>query len=79
MKQYASYETIQSITWNPEGHRWVSVVQSSYQSHRKTSHKLMMFTIGLVLMGFIYQPSSHHEIHAAQLVQINVAPLANKS
>lgn len=80
MKQAASYETIQSITWNPEGHQWVSVVDLSYQCHQKTGrHKFLMFTIGLVLMSYIYQPTPHDAHSTGHLVQVKVIPVVNQS
>ena len=73
MKYIKSDEYINTIVWNPEGAKWVTVAKPTYRSSKHRNKRLLFCSVVLGLLCWFYNPTNSFKHQTFHVESINVA------
>jgi hypothetical protein len=73
MRYIKSDDYINTIVWNPEGTKWVTVAKSTYRSSKHRNKRLLLCSVAIGLLCWFYNPTTTFKHQTFDVVEINVA------
>jgi len=73
MRYIKSDDYINTIVWNPEGTKWVTVAKPTYRSSKLRKKRILLSSVAIGLLCWFYNPITTYNHQRYEVVKINVA------